>query len=130
MWSRPNIRDAVRRTGSEMSSGGSSGEQRALKENNAESCPITVGIRPEHISLCSPNDPEPHFNAVVDVCEMMGSSMHLHVNMDGKDLVIVLQTVDLPADKRAGFAYGEEIGFRFDSELMHMFDAKTDENLI
>ena len=63
-------------------------------------------------------------------CEMMGSSMHLHVNTNEKDVVIVLQTVDLPAEKRAGFEYGESISFTFDSDLMHLFSAETQKNLI
>jgi ABC-type sugar transport systems, ATPase components len=66
----------------------------------------------------------------VDVCEMMGSSMHLHVNANDKDIVLVLQTVDLPPEKRAGFAYGETISFTFQSDLMHLFSAETQRNLI
>ncbi len=105
-------------------------QQRALKDNGVAPQKIVLGIRPEHISLCASNESIPHLNAVVDVCEMMGSSMHLHINANGKDVVIVLQTVDLPAEKRAGFEYGESISFTFDSDLMHLFSAETQKNLI
>jgi len=105
-------------------------QQQALKDNGVEPQKIVLGIRPEHISLCAADEPIPHLKAVVDVCEMMGSSMHLHVNADGKDVVIVLQTVDLPLEKRAGFEYGESISFVFDSDLMHLFSAETQNNLI
>ncbi len=105
-------------------------QQEKLKDNGVEPQKIVLGIRPEHISLCGASDPEPHIDAVVDVCEMMGSSMHLHVNAEDKDVVIVLQTVDLPVEKRTGFAYGEPISFRFDTILAHLFSAETQKNLI
>ena len=89
-----------------------------------------MGIRPEHIALCDANDPAPHLTGTVEVCEMMGSSYHLHVTTGDKDVVLVLQAVDLPADKRGGFAYGEQVSFRFDSHLVHLFSAETEENLI
>ncbi len=108
----------------------SSAQQQALKENGAAPQPIVLGIRPEHISLCNADDMLPHIDAVVDVCEMMGSSMHLHVTAMGKDVVVVLQTVDLPVEKRSGFTYGESISFTLDSELMHLFSAETQKNLL
>ncbi|MBQ5986493.1 MAG: TOBE domain-containing protein, partial [Clostridia bacterium] len=61
--------------------------------------------------------------ATVDVSEMMGSSIHLHVTANEKDVVLVLQTVDLPADHRKGFEFGESICFTFDTNLMHLFGA-------
>ncbi len=105
-------------------------QQTALKENGAEPGEIVLGIRPEHISLCDPRSDRPHIDAAVDVCEMMGSSMHLHVRAGEKDVVLVLQTADLPAEKRAGFAYGEEVSFSFRPELMHLFSGETEKNLI
>ena len=47
-----------------------------------------------------------------------------------KDVVLVLQTVDLPAAKRAGYDYGEPLSFTFPSELMHIFSAETEKNLL
>ena len=49
---------------------------------------------PEHIMLCAEDAAESHIKATVDVSEMMGSSIHLHVNANGKDVVLVLATVD------------------------------------
>ena len=101
-----------------------------LREKGAEAQRIVVGVRPEHINLCGEHDGAPHINAVVDVCEMMGSSLHLHVSAEEKDVVLVLQTVDLPAAKRAGYDYGEPLSFTFPSELMHIFSAETEKNLL
>ncbi len=108
----------------------SAAQQEALKANEAKPQKIVLGVRPEHISLCENEPAVPHLNAVVDVSEMMGSSIHLHVNSGEKDVVIVLQTVDLPVEKRSGFEYGEEVSFTFDPDLMHLFSAETEQNLI
>ena len=48
-------------------------EERLLK-NNVQSQEVTLGIRPEHTELADKGVP-----AKVDVSEMMGSSVHLHV---------------------------------------------------
>ncbi len=101
-----------------------------LKERETEPQKIILGIRPEHITLSDADDAAPHLDATVDVCEMMGSSMHVHATAEEKDIVIVLQTVDLPVEKRAGFVFGEPISFRFDPILAHLFSAETQKNLI
>ncbi len=101
-----------------------------LKEKDVPAQNITMGIRPEHLSLCAADDPAPHLTGVVEVCEMMGSSFHLHVNVGEKSVVLVLQAVDLPKEKRGGFEYGEQISFRFDTNLVHLFSAEDQNNLI
>ena len=42
----------------------------------------------------------------VDVSEMMGSEVYLHVNAVGRDVVLRIPTTDLPAEHRAGIPYG------------------------
>ena len=104
-------------------------EQQALyEEKGIEPQKVKFGIRPEHLTLT--DDEAQSLPAKVVVSEMMGSSIHLHADVDGKDVVLVLQTVDLPAEYRAGFNFGDEIRFTFDTNLMHLFNAETGENLI
>ena len=105
-------------------------KQEEFTEKEIPAQPVKLGIRPEHITLCSKNTEAPHIKATVDVSEMMGSSIHLHVNADGKDVVLVLQTVDLPAEYRMGFTYGDEIYFTFNTNLIHLFNVETTNNLI
>ena len=59
-------------------------KQAALKANNVEPQPIRLGVRPEHITLGQGIDGR------VDVSEMMGSSVHLHVTSMGRDVVMVV----------------------------------------
>ena len=104
-------------------------KQAELEAKAVEPQAVKLGIRPEHLSLCGEGC-EFVIPAKVDVSEMMGSSIHLHSNAEGKDVVLVLQTVDLPAGHRGGFVYGEDIRFTFDTNLMHLFNAETGENLL
>ena len=104
-------------------------KQAELEAKAVEPQAVKLGIRPEHLTLTG-EDCECAVPAKVDVSEMMGSSIHLHSNAEGKDVVLVLQTVDLPAGHRGGFVYGEDIRFTFDTNLMHLFNAETGENLL
>jgi hypothetical protein len=58
---------------------------------------------------------------------MMGSELHLHMNVQGLDVVAVVPTVGIDFDKMSS---GKEVSFSFDPTLMHLFDAKTEKNLI
>ena len=107
----------------------SEAKQRILENKGVEPQKVILGVRPEHISLLK-NAGSPSFEAAVDVSEMMGSSIHLHVNANGKDVVTVMQTVDLPGELRGGFRYGDVIRLTFDTDLVHLFDPETEKNLI
>ena len=99
-------------------------KQAALLKSNAQSGAVTLGVRPEHITLCSADTPGA-IKATVDVSEMMGSSIHLHTNVQGKDVVMVLATVDLPAEHAGGFRYGQDIYFTFSGNVIHVFDTES-----
>ncbi len=99
-------------------------KQAKLREHGAVAGPVTLGIRPEHILLCA-DDVAESVPATVDVSEMMGSSIHLHVTTAGKDVVLVISTVDLPEEHRFGFRFGEKMSFTFGSNAIHVFDQET-----
>ena len=87
--------------------------------------PCSLGVRPEHTNLVEGGVP-----AKVDVSEMMGSEVYLHVNAVGRDVVLRIPTTDLPAEHRAGIPYGTEINFAFRPDLIHLFDPETEKNLM
>ncbi len=91
-------------------------KQQALSSKGIKPQDITLGVRPEHIT------PGDGISASIDVCEMMGSSVHLHVAIEDKDIVIVLSTAGLPADKRTGYHYGDTFSFTFTGDTVHLFD--------
>ena len=99
-----------------------------LAANGVDSMDIVMGIRPEHIQL--KDEGVDVIRGTVDVSEMMGSEIHLHVSAAGKDIILRVQTADLDAQYRAGFAFGTQIGFNFRADLVHMFNPETQANLI
>ncbi len=96
--------------------------QNALKEKNQPEIETVVGVRPVHIELA-----EDGFTGVIEVSEMMGSEVHLHINLNGDDIVAVIPTANLDLDR---VSLGKKISFNFSPTLIHVFDAKTEENLI
>ena len=69
-------------------------------------------------------------SATVDVSEMMGSEVYLHVTAAGKDAVLRIPTTELTEEQRGGFSYGTEIHFTFRSDLLHLFDPQTEKSLL
>ena len=105
-------------------------KQAALRAAGTPPQPVTAGVRPEHIVLCAENAPEPHIQAQVDVSEMMGSSIHLHAAALGQDVVIVLATIDLPEEHRAGFRLGDTVNFTFGGNVVQLFSKETGLSLL
>ena len=99
-------------------------KQAKLSANNVAAQSITLGVRPPHIALAKAGDNA--IKATVDVSEMMGSEVHLHVNADGKDVVIIVPTMDLGG---ASYTYGSELYFGFSGDVCHVFNKETGKNL-
>ena len=102
-------------------------KQKNLAEHGISPCDITLGVRPEHITLS--DDKEKSIHGIVDVSEMMGSAVHLHVNACGRDTIIIVQTMDLSDEKRKMTVSGSTIGFTFSGSVAHIFDKETGKNL-
>ncbi|WP_312940761.1 sn-glycerol-3-phosphate ABC transporter ATP-binding protein UgpC [Oscillibacter sp.] len=102
-------------------------KQSTLTAKNVSPQPVTLGVRPEHILLNG--DGENRIHGTVDVSEMMGSSVHLHVNACGHDMVIIVQTMDLQGANRVAFSTGQPIAFTFGGNVVHLFNKETGENL-
>ena len=94
-------------------------EERLLK-NDVQSQAITLGVRPEHTDVSDKG-----IAARVDVSEMMGSSVHLHVNADGRDVIIIVPTIDM----KGNYNIGDTVHLTFDGKVAHVFSKETDKNL-
>ena len=93
-------------------------KQQNLKENNVQPQKVTIGVRPEHIFLT--NEEGQSIKGKVDVTEMMGSSIHVHVRNDEKESILIIPTLDI---KYKGMLdMGNEISFSFFSNAIHVFD--------
>ncbi len=99
-------------------------KQAKLSANNVAEQDVTLGVRPEHIQLTNEG-----VAATVDVSEMMGSAVHLHVSACGKDVVIVVQTMDMTGHELASFTMGAKVHFTFNGNVAHVFSKETGINL-
>ena len=100
-------------------------KQRRLREKNVAPQTVTLGVRPENISLTEAED---GVSGAVDVSEMMGSEVHLHLNAEGKDTVIIVPTITL-GENAGKFTPGCTLKFTFGGNVAHVFSKETERNL-
>ena len=98
----------------------SADKQARLAANNVAPQSVTLGVRPEHLSLKGAN----MLKGTVDVYEMMGSEIHYHATFMGNDIIIIVPTVG-----NQTVEMGKEIGFTFDGNVAHIFNKETGINL-
>ena len=114
--------------GAKMEVTGKKGEM--LADKGARSGEILLGVRPEHMTLSTKDDPAA-IPCKITVNEMMGSELHLHVVTDNGDKLIVrIPTVTLEDDQRKSLVFGNTISVTFEGKVMHFFDAETEQNLL
>ena len=94
-------------------------EERLLK-NDVQSQEITLGVRPEHTDVADEG-----VAAKVDVSEMMGSSVHLHVSAEDRDVIIIVPTIDM----KGNYNIGDTVHFSFKGNVAHVFSKETEKNL-
>ncbi len=101
-----------------------------LADKKIGSKDIVLGVRPEHITLSQKDNPSA-IPCTIQVNEMMGSELHLHVIVDGGDKLIVrIPTVSLTDAERNHLVYGSTIYVSFEGKVMHFFDPSTERNLL
>ena len=98
-------------------------KQAKLAANNVAPRAVKLGVRPEHIELGG------GLNGTVDVSEMMGSSVHLHVSALDTDVVMVVSTMNMTGAEVAELANGHPVSFTFPGHVCHVFDPETGINL-
>ena len=96
-------------------------QQKALTQNGQKPCDIIAGIRPQYVQVGTGD-----LEGEVEVSEMLGSEVDLHVNCGGDDVVMVLQTMDLNED----VSIGAKLKFTVRPRLIQLFDKETGNNLI
>ncbi|MBR6185138.1 MAG: sn-glycerol-3-phosphate ABC transporter ATP-binding protein UgpC [Clostridia bacterium] len=91
---------------------------------------ILLGVRPEHIVLTE----GPSIGAIpckLEVNEMMGSELHLHVyTEDETRLIVRVPTIDLTSEARKRLVYGTQLFITFEGKVMHFFNKENNLNLL
>ena len=99
-------------------------KQKKLSDNGVAPQKVVLGVRPEHIELGSEG-----IAAKVDVSEMMGSSVHLHVTAMEQDVVLVVSTMNMTGAEVAALTMGADVHFHFPGHVCHVFSKETGVNL-
>ncbi len=103
-------------------------KQDILKKKNTAAQDVTLGVRPDHVSLCDANAKHA-LSATVDVTELMGATIHMHVNVAGKDAIIILPTMDLTGEQK-NLSYGAKINVTFRGDVIHLFSKADEKSLL
>ena len=95
-------------------------KQTRLNAKNVAPQEVTLGVRPDHMMLC-----ESGIKGTVDVSELMGPNIHLHVTAEGKDVIVIV-----PANgDTARFPMGSGVNLTFGGNVAHVFSRETEKNL-
>ena len=101
-----------------------------LKARNIGSGDVILGVRPEHIKLTNKNNPGA-IPCKINVNEMMGGELHLHVSTaSGDRLIVRVPTVSLANGLRNSLVAGATIYITFEGKVMHFFNPKTEQNIL
>ena len=94
-------------------------QQRLVAKDVAEQ-QVTVGVRPEHVIIGQSGIP-----AKVDVSEMMGSSVHLHMSALGGDMIAIVPL----NGEAAHYPMGMDVKLSFGGHVVHVFSKDGNKNL-
>ena len=102
----------------------------ALKAAYAQEQEILLGIRPEHITLFFEGAPD-RIPCRLEVKEMMGSELHLHVTTeDGSRLIVRVPTLGLSEAEKQSLKQGAALHLGFESKALHFFNRETEMSLL
>ena len=94
-------------------------KQDRLKAKGVKEQDITLGVRPDHMVLADKG-----IRAKVDVSELMGTSVHLHVTALGRDVIAIV-----PTEGRKIELVGQEIHLTFSGNVANLFSKEDEKNL-
>lgn len=94
-------------------------KQDRLKAKEVKEQDITLGVRPDHMVLADKG-----IKAKVDVSELMGTSVHLHVTALGRDVIAIV-----PTEGRKVELAGQEIHLTFSGNVANLFSNEDEKNL-
>ena len=101
-------------------------KQKNLAAHKVPAQDITLGVRPSHMVLAK--QPGNTLSAVIDVSELMGSEVHFHANASGKDVVVIVPTMNAEGERIDSFRAGDKLNLTFSGNVCHVFD-KDGKNL-
>ncbi len=101
-------------------------KQKNLAAHNVAAQDVTLGVRPSHMVLAK--QPGNTLSATIDVSELMGSEVHFHANANGKDVVVIVPTMNADGERIDSFHAGDQLNLTFSGNVCHVF-GKDGKNL-
>ena len=95
-------------------------KQKNLSAKKVAAQDITLGVRPSHMVLSK--EPGNTLSAVIDVSELMGSEVHFHANANGKDVVVIVPTMNADGERIDSYHAGDKLNLTFSGNVCHIFD--------
>lgn len=95
-------------------------KEERLRGKGVKEQKIKAGIRPDHLV-----EDATGFPAIIEVSEMMGTSIHLHAEVDGNDIVVIVPSIGA----KGKYDPDSTIKLGFSGEVVHVFDMDTENNL-
>ena len=103
---------------------------KALADKKVKSQDILLGVRPEHMTLKVKPD-KVTIPVNVEVCEMMGSEIHVHVlTKDNTKIIVRMPTLNMTPEEHAALVQGNEVYLTFESKAMHFFNPEDEKSLL
>ena len=103
---------------------------KALADKKVKSQDILLGVRPEHMTLKVKQD-KVSIPVNVEVCEMMGSEIHVHVlTKDNTKIIVRMPTLNMTEEEHAALVQGNEVYLSFESKAMHFFNPEDEKSLL
>lgn len=101
-----------------------------LKKAKVKPQKIILGVRPEHMQLASKHTSST-FKGTVNVCEMMGSELHVHLDVKGQNVIVRIPTIAItPEQKEKLLTAGTVVDLTFTGKVMNFFNTETKVNLL
>lgn len=91
-----------------------------LKARNIDDCEVKLGIRPSHLFL-NKNGLE----TKIDVVEMMGGEVHIHLKLNDIDIVAAI-----PLEGSNTYTSGQLVNLNMNLSMIHLFDIQTGKNIL
>ena len=94
-------------------------KQENLRKHDVAEQDVILGVRPDYVSLADEG-----IDAKVDVSELMGTSVHLHLTALGRDVIAIV-----PTEGRTVDYLGKEVKLAFNGNVMNVFSKEDERNL-
>ncbi len=102
--------------------------ERVMKGLAPDAFSCVLGIRSDDLTVCG-QDELGALCGTVEMTEMMGSSLYIHLICEGREVVVISREKDADGRLICGYEKGSSVYFRLDPSAVHLFNPQSGLNL-